>query len=544
MTLLSPHALLWLALLPVLGALLLFRFHRRQGVLRRGAGPNARRFFAQTLTPVRAALKGLLLLLALLLLILALAEPAWGERTETIRREGRDVVFLLDLSRSMLADDLLPSRLERAKMEIAQCLETLEGDRIALVGFAGDARVFCPLTLDYGFFRMMLQEMTPDALSRGGTNLGDALRKVQRDVLDGQTALGRDVVLITDGEDQESMPVEAAKALGDAKIRLLAIGLGDDGEGTLLTLPDKRGGRAPLLYQGKPVRTRLDSQTLQAMADATPGGVYVPVGTRPFNLEEIYRQLVNTAERHQISEETVRRKNVHSTPFVLAAMVCLALFWLLPLGKRPRTPWLGLLLLLAALPLQGNDFHTGTQALQQQDYDTALAHFQKCREELSPEAIPATLPYNQGVAAYEKGDFPQAEAFFQEGMERNGLTPAPDRSLDGKLRLGLSSALLQNAAALFAQAQTPQPGDMTAQPLPAAEEKTREAINLLEDMLPENSLRKARETNLELARELLDNILAWKEQQQQQDSQRQDSQQQDSQQQDSQQQDSQQQDSQ
>ena len=125
MTLLSPQSLLWLALLPPLALLFLLRHRRRHALLEKAAGPNARQFLSQSQTPRRAWAKGGLLLLSLLLLIVALAEPAWGERTETIHRQGREVVFLVDLSRSMLADDLRPSRLERAKTEIVQCLETL-----------------------------------------------------------------------------------------------------------------------------------------------------------------------------------------------------------------------------------------------------------------------------------------------------------------------------------------------------------------------------------------------------------------------------------
>ncbi|ODS33920.1 MAG: hypothetical protein SCARUB_00893 [Candidatus Scalindua rubra] len=155
--------------------------------------------------------KAAFILTATIFIILGLTRPAWNPKPETIERRGRDVVFLLDVSKSMLAEDLVPNRLERAKLAIHDCVEQLQGDRVALVAFAGNAAVKCPLTLDYGFFKMMLNDISTESIARGGTMIGDAIRKVLNEVLDNQRKEFKDIILITDGEDHDSFPVEAAK---------------------------------------------------------------------------------------------------------------------------------------------------------------------------------------------------------------------------------------------------------------------------------------------------------------------------------------------
>jgi Ca-activated chloride channel family protein len=138
-------------------------------------------------------------LMAVSLLFTALLRPSWNPSVQIVEQEGRDVVFLLDVSRSMTAGDVAPSRLERAKLEISETIQTIQGDRIALVAFAGNSVVKCPLTLDYGFFSMILKDISPQSVSRGGSQLGDALRMVESTVFDDQAREQRDIILITDG---------------------------------------------------------------------------------------------------------------------------------------------------------------------------------------------------------------------------------------------------------------------------------------------------------------------------------------------------------
>ena len=183
-----------------------------------------------------------MLVLAFVSIVVALTEPKWNPQPQQIRRKGRDVVILLDTSRSMLAEDIKPNRLERSKIAISDLLEVLAGDRVAIVTFAGNATVKCPLTQDYAFVRMALADISTESTSRGGTLIGDAIRKAAEEVFDKQSRQYKDLILITDGEDHDSFPVEAAKKAAKEGVRIIAIGLGDDATGSRIPItgPERR----------------------------------------------------------------------------------------------------------------------------------------------------------------------------------------------------------------------------------------------------------------------------------------------------------------
>jgi len=244
---------------------------------------------------------------AVIFLVIALARPSWNMKTETVEQRGRDVVFLLDVSKSMLAEDLAPNRLERAKLAIRDCVDVLEGDRVALMVFAGSAAVKCPLTLDYGFFRMMLSHISTDSIDRGGTMIGDAIRKVISDVFDDRAREYRDIILITDGEDHESFPVQAAEIAGEKDIRLIAIGLGDEDEGRRIPVTNENGEKVFLTYKGQEVWSRLDAATLRKMTGATPGGKYFNVSTGTINLGDVYTDLIAGADKKKLESKTLTR---------------------------------------------------------------------------------------------------------------------------------------------------------------------------------------------------------------------------------------------
>ncbi len=267
--------------------------------------------------------KATLLLISVMFIIFAMTRPAWNPKPETIERRGRDVVFLLDVSKSMLAEDLVPNRLERAKLAIRDCVERLQGDRVALVAFAGTAAVKCPLTLDYGFFQMMLGSVSTDSIARGGTMIGDAIRKIMTDVFDDQAKEYKDIVLITDGEDHDSFPVEAAKKAGDKGIRLIAIGLGDENEGNRIPVTNADGRKMFLKYKGQEIWSKLDADTLRKMVNATPGGKYFNVATGTMDLGSVYMQLIASAERKALESETIKRYEEKFQIFLAIAFILL-----------------------------------------------------------------------------------------------------------------------------------------------------------------------------------------------------------------------------
>ena len=314
--------LLWV--LPLLFAFFLYSANRRKQLLERLINIDLQQKLI-FVNPVRRRWKAVLILAGFVLLVIGLARPAWNLQQTTITRRGRDVVFVLDVSKSMLAEDLAPNRLERAKLAIADVVDKLQGDRVGLLVFAGSAAVKCPLTLDYGFFRMILENISTDSISRGGTMIGDAIRLVHDQMLDNQEKKYKDIVLITDGEDQESFPIEAANEAAEKGVRLLIVGLGDENEGKRIPITDASGRRTFMKYQGQEVWSRLNAHTLRAMAMATPGGRYLNVATGTIDLGEVYQQLIGSAEKKELEEETIEKYEEKFQVFIGIAFLLLGI---------------------------------------------------------------------------------------------------------------------------------------------------------------------------------------------------------------------------
>jgi Ca-activated chloride channel family protein len=324
--------LLWVV--PIIWALFFFGWKKRSMALRMFIDEGLLGRMQISSSNSRRYLKAALILVSAMFIVFSLTRPAWNEKPETIERKGRDLVFLLDVSRSMLAEDLVPNRLEKAKLAIADCIDRLQGDRVALVAFAGTAAVKCPLTLDYGFFRLMLDDISTDSISRGGTMIGDAVRKVMTDVFHDQARQYRDIILITDGEDHDSFPVEAAQKAGEKGIRIIAIGLGDENEGKRIPVADEQGQKTFLKYEGQEIWSRLDADTLRKMVNATPGGRYFNVATSAIDLGDVYIQLIASAEKKELASETIRRYQEKYQIFLAVGLILLCIEMVITERKR------------------------------------------------------------------------------------------------------------------------------------------------------------------------------------------------------------------
>ena len=251
-------------------------------------------------------------------------------------RRNIDVMILLDVSRSMLARDIAPSRLERAKLAIRDdLLPALGGDRVGLIAFAGVPALVCPLTSDYGFFRLALADVSTQSTGRGGTLIGDAIRKAGALFTESKLDSHKMILLITDGEDQESYPVEAAASVWkDEQVPIIALALGDPEQGARVPVPGEKG-ESFLEYKGEQVRSRADFATLEQVAHASEQGAFVAVGTSNFDLGDIYRrvaQAVRSAEEHE--QRTVRQPSQYH-PFALVALVLVLVDSCLRNGPRP-----------------------------------------------------------------------------------------------------------------------------------------------------------------------------------------------------------------
>jgi len=277
--------------------------------------------------------RALLASLAIACLAGAMASPQSDPVEIDSERTGRDIVFLLDVSRSMLASDVAPTRLDRAKLWIQDLVAELRGDRFALVAFAGSASVRAPLTSDNLFFAQTLEELTPVSVDRGGTNIGDAIRKTMELVVpkreDRDAGAHTDIILITDGEDQQSLPVQAAQAAAQRGVRIISIGIGSTTGATIRTA------------DGSPntVSTRLDSKTLTQIAAASPANAYLEVGTGTLDLPKFYRDLIATAEQVSLEQTTMIQYKERFHWFLWPAFALIAAERILIPRRSRSTPW-------------------------------------------------------------------------------------------------------------------------------------------------------------------------------------------------------------
>lgn len=313
MTLFASTWWLWgLAALPFAVVLALWCEARRRRRLARLYDRTLQGAQVHALASSARARRWGVVIVALALVVTALARPLGGETEESFVRSGRDVVFVVDVSRSMLAEDLAPNRLERAKQIVRDGLGALRGERVGILAFAGTAVVKCPLTSDTSFARLVVDELSEDSVARGGSLVGDALRTAIDSLFpEEDNGRVRDVVLISDGEDHGSFPVEAADAVAGKGARLITVGLGRTSGAPV---PAAHGRQ--LMHEGEPVVSRLDSATLERMALTTEGGVYLPVGDGYIEFDKVYRALAESvgARGEDSDSQRTRRAELFQWP--------------------------------------------------------------------------------------------------------------------------------------------------------------------------------------------------------------------------------------
>lgn len=276
MNLANPHFAepqwLWLALAGPVAAWLLFRYaaRKRQQQLAAFAAPDLLPALLTSHSSGRRTLKHALLAVALVLMAVALARPQWGQTSEAGRSLGEDIVFILDASKSMLAPDVQPNRLLRAKFAIMDFVERHGRGRVGLVAFAGQAFLQCPLTSDYDAFREALMAVDERSIPVGGTDIGRALDEAAKAME--KNTRRKVMVLLTDGEDLEAGGVAKAKALAEQGVVVFTLGVGTP-SGSTIQYVDERGAMTMVRdSKGEPVRSRLDEKTLREIATATRGG--------------------------------------------------------------------------------------------------------------------------------------------------------------------------------------------------------------------------------------------------------------------------------
>lgn len=335
----DPSWLWALALLPVLGVLFWSAARNRQRALEAFADLELARRLTASVNVVARRWKAVLRLAAVALLAVAVARPQFGSRVETVRASGQDIVVAVDLSMSMLAEDVVPNRLERARLAILRLMEQLDGDRIGLVAFAADAFVQSPLTVDYSAAGMFLGAMHPDLMPVQGTDLGEALR-VSIDALEEGAREARVLILVTDAEDHEERYDEEVQRLRDLGIELHVVVIGST-EGVPIPLFDENGNREGFLRDedGSVVTTRVGEATLGALArDA--GATVVQAGPGSTEFDDFVDRVAR-GEGEEIDALQVTRFEEQYQIFLALALLMLVADVLLPDRRRVQQVWTG-----------------------------------------------------------------------------------------------------------------------------------------------------------------------------------------------------------
>ncbi len=429
----SPLCLWGLLALPVFAGLYIWSHLRGRALVGKVVASRLRDQLAGSVSVVRRILRGTFVVLALGLTIVALAQPRYGFTQQEIKQKGRDIIVAVDTSRSMLATDIAPNRLTRAKLLTQDLIRLLKGDRIGLVAFAGSSFLQAPLTLDYSAVINALDELDTTVIPKGGTNIASAIATAEQAFgkAEGQT---RALVILTDGEELDADGVAAAKKAAEHGVRIFTVGIGSL-EGSLIPFRSEDGKQDFVRdIAGKPVQTRLDEARLSEIAKAT-GGFFVLIG--PDAAREIFQQGIepmDTAETGIFSA----RQPLERYQWPLGFAIGFLILWLL-IGERRRSPMRRMAALVALVLTPAlHASPTGLEDYKAGNYDKARQLFEQ-RLKTSPEA--RAVQFDAGASAYKMGDFEQAISHF------TGALLSEDKKLREDASYNLANALVRRGEA-------------------------------------------------------------------------------------------------
>ncbi len=438
--------ILWLlfAALALLGWFAVWATRKKQALRERFVQARLLPQLTLGVSSAREKLRWILLLLAVTTLFLALARPQWGFSEEFARQRGLDIVVAIDTSRSMLAEDLRPTRLARAKLAALDLLRAARTDRLGLVAFAGSAFLQCPLTLDDEAFRQSVDALDTQIISQGGTALSAAIQTALEAFKDENNF--KTLVLFTDGEDHDSGALPAAERAAKAGLRIFTVGVGT-ANGEVVRVTDDNG-RSSFIKdeQGNVIKSRLNETLLQQIAQTT-SGAYLPLRSADA-MESLYDQCLAPLPKSEISARLVRQYHERFAWPLTIAIALLMIDFLWPQrrredffrpspspGSRPGLPppaTVALLALFAVLTSAEASPNRARQHYEAGRFKNARQELQKSLEQ-NPED--PRLHFNLGAAAYRDGDFEQAARAFT-----NALT-SPNLALQQQAFYNLGDAL-------------------------------------------------------------------------------------------------------
>jgi len=329
--------LFWL--LPLLIAFFVFVFRWKTQALRRFGNMELMKKLVPSSSRGREIGKAAMILIAIAFIILALARPQIGTRMEEVKREGVDVFIALDVSSSMMAQDIAPSRLAKAKHEVENFIDQLQGDRVGLIAFSGSAFVQCPLTLDYGAAKLFLDILDPSLIPTPGTAIGAAIGKAIESFVQ-QERKHKVLVLITDGEDHEGDVMKYAEEAERQGIIIYTVGIGSP-KGDPIPLGSEYGLSTGFKKDrdGQVVITKLDEVTLEKVALQTNGKYYRATSGEE-ELDKIYDE-ISKMEKKELGSMHFSQFEDRFQYLLVFGIVLLTVEAVFPERRRSRRPWIG-----------------------------------------------------------------------------------------------------------------------------------------------------------------------------------------------------------
>ncbi|MBN1596968.1 MAG: VWA domain-containing protein [Bacteroidales bacterium] len=330
----NPYLLNLLFLIPLLIAIyIVFHFFKKRA-MRRFTDMSFYDILMPMRSPGRNNIKFILYLMAIISIIIALARPQFGSKLEEVKREGIELIIALDVSRSMLAEDIKPNRLERAKQAITSMIDKMQDDKIGMIVFAGDAYTQLPITTDYISAKIFLSNISTGIVSKQGTAIGSAIELGMKSFTQDQEA-SKVIVIISDGENHEGDATEAAKRAAEKGILVYTIGMGSS-KGALIPVTGGRTSQAGYLQdrQGNPVISRLNAKMLKDIAH-NGGGEFYAASTGNVGLNKLYNEL-NQLNKSEIETKVYSEYDDQFHYFIAFALLLLLIDFLIMERKNQK----------------------------------------------------------------------------------------------------------------------------------------------------------------------------------------------------------------
>jgi Ca-activated chloride channel family protein len=402
---------------------------------------------ARTVDRGRRKLRFALILLGLALAIAAEAKPRWGYIYEDVKRKGLDLIFAVDTSRSMLSNDVAPSRLQRVKLATQDLLNELQGDRIGLIAFAGRAFLQAPLTIDYDAAVEAINDLDTNTIPEGGTNISAAIELAVQTY--GKSAIGnRALIIFTDGEELTGDAVKTAKAAADAGVRIFTVGVGTP-EGSLIPITGEGGATGFVKdTNGQVVKSKLDEKRLKETAEAT-GGFYIHLENGPRTMKQLFDDGLAKMKTGEIDDRMSRRAIERYQWPLGASLFVFGVAFMLRERKRERgrarsvsaEPKPALVAAAILLLSTSSCFAAapGLDAYRNDNYTEAYQQFEKTLKEHPDTHAADKIEFDAGTAAYKMGDFNKALEWFSRSLL------SKDKSLQQKSHYNIGRTLEERA---------------------------------------------------------------------------------------------------